>query len=110
MRIIQKTPNESGAYPPIQEVSLAAVPEGCALVPDELDTSVFYAYGGFVRLTVSEEDVVTAMEGDEEAYQAWEEAHPAWEEAHPEPEPREEPEYVTYADLAAAIREGVNAV
>ena len=105
MRIIQKTPNESGAYPPIQEVSLAAVPEGCALVPDELDTSVFYAYGGFVRLTVSEEDVVTAMEGDEEAYQAWEEAHP-----EPEPEPEPAPEYVTYAELAAAIREGVNAV
>ena len=28
----------------------------------------------------------------------------------PEPEPTPEPEYVTYAELAAAIREGVNAV
>lgn len=102
MKIIQKKPNESGAYPPIQEVSLAAVPEGCALVPDELDTSVFYACGGFVTLTI-DEDVVTAMEGDEEAYQAW-------KEAHPEPEPEPAPEYVTYAELAAAIREGVNAV
>ena len=102
MKIIRKIPNASGAYPPIQEVSLAAVPEGCALVPDELDTSVFYTCGGFVTLTI-DEDVVTAMEGDEEANQAW-------EAAHPEPEPEPAPEYVTYADLAAAIREGVNAV
>lgn len=28
----------------------------------------------------------------------------------PEPEPAPEPEYVTYSELAAAIREGVNAV
>lgn len=28
----------------------------------------------------------------------------------PEPEPEPEPEYVTYGELAAAIREGVNAV
>lgn len=28
----------------------------------------------------------------------------------PEPEPEPEPEYVTYSELAAAIREGVNAV
>lgn len=28
----------------------------------------------------------------------------------PEPEPEPEPEYVTYAELAKAIREGVNAV
>ena len=28
----------------------------------------------------------------------------------PEPEPEPDPEYVTYAELAAAIREGVNLV
>ena len=35
---------------------------------------------------------------------------PAEQSLPPEPEPGPEPEYVTYAELAKAIREGVNAV
>lgn len=48
----------------------------------------------------------------EEEIAAWEAEHPAPEVPEPEPEPAPEPsgDYVTYAELAQAIREGVNAV
>lgn len=48
----------------------------------------------------------------EEEIADWEAEHPAPEVPEPEPEPAPEPsgDYVTYAELAQAIREGVNAV
>lgn len=33
-----------------------------------------------------------------------------WEATHQEPEPPEEPEYITYEELASVIREGVNSI
>lgn len=75
MKFIQTAPNGSGAYPPIQEASLATVPEGCALVPEDLDTSPFYKYMGFVSLTIRD-GVVTALEPNEDAYAAWLAEHP----------------------------------
>ena len=47
---------------------------------------------------------VYTVEPNTEAWEAWKESLP------PEPEPEPEPEYVTYAELAKAIREGVNEV
>lgn len=88
MNILSKQPNPSGAYPAI--FTADALPPGCAIVPDELyDT--FYAYNGFVTLTV-EGDTVTAMEPNTEAWEAWK-ALP-----HPDPPPDE----MTLVQLALA--------
>lgn len=70
MKIIQKTPNSSGAYPPIQECSRRTVPDELYQWDDNLDESDFYKYGGFVTLAV-ENNVVTGYEVDFEAYAAY---------------------------------------
>lgn len=75
MKFIQTAPNGSGAYPPIQEASLETVPEGCALVPEDLDLSPFYTHMGFVSLTI-QDGVVTALKPDGDAYAAWLAEHP----------------------------------
>ena len=103
MKIIRKDPNPSGAYPPIQSVNYEEVPDGCALWPDELDDTEFYAYNGFVKPTI-EDNTVTEFAPNAEAWEAWKASLP------PEKEPEPKPEYVTYAELAAAIRKGVNSV
>lgn len=59
MKIIPLAANPSGAYPPIQTGNYAAVPEGMAVWPDTLPTETFYAYNGFVTLTV--EPVATVV-------------------------------------------------
>ena len=74
MAIISITANFSGAYPPIQSWPTATPPEGYAVWPDELDTKDFYAYNGFVTLTVenvSGSDTVTKYEPNVEAWEAW---------------------------------------
>ena len=75
MRFIQAAPNESGAYPPIQEVSFSTLPEGCVLVPEDLDTSLFYQKAGFVVLTI-QDNTVTGMAANEAAYARWQAEHP----------------------------------
>ena len=77
MKLIPIKPNPSGAYPPIQEVSFEAPPDGTAVWPDDLPTDIFVGQSGFVRLTVEDVDgvpTVTGCEPDEEARTAWEAA------------------------------------
>ena len=76
---------------------------------------VMRPYAGAVGLITPRWDMdaaawVEAASAEEIA--AWEAEHPAPELPEPEPEPAPEPseDYVTYAELAQAIREGVNAV
>lgn len=82
MFIILKTPNETGAHSNIQTWNKDTPPSGYAVVPEDFDTSIFYEYKGFVTLTV-ENDVVTAMVGNEDALKEWEET--AKEMPAPEP-------------------------
>ncbi len=83
MKLIQKEPNPSGAYPPIQITEPAAVPAGMAVIPEDLDDAVFYENNGFVTLTL-EGDAVAAMAANTEARAAWFASLPA---AEPEAEP-----------------------
>ena len=106
MKYIQPNPNSSGAYPSPQSNPF----EGAIPLTDEQAATVLQ-YNGFVTITSSEEPVVDdftrtvyTVEPDTEAWEEWKASLP------PEPEPEPAPEYVTYGELAAAIREGVNAV
>lgn len=95
-----------GAYgPPQRNPFPGAIP-----LTDE-QAQMVVDYNGFVIITSREETIVddftrTVYEvtPNLEAWEAWKENQP------PEPEPEPEPEYVTYSELAAAIREGVNSV
>lgn len=95
MNIIKLEPNSNQSYPPIQtwEVSYGAIPNGYALVQSKIDTSAMQDYCGFVNLTI-ENNVVTAITGNEEAYQAYLASLP-----EPEPETLDE---VTKLKLAIA--------
>lgn len=106
MKIINMTPNESGAYPPIQTGTFSRCPEGCAVVPDDMDTSAYYECGGFVDITATD-GIVTAMTGRPDAWAAWKAEHP---EPKPEPEPTPDDTTVTWDALAAAYAEGVNSI
>lgn len=82
------------------------IPENCAVWPDELDTTEYYAYNGFVILNIEEVDginTVISYTPDVEAWEEWKKNNPD----EPEPEPVED---VTWDALAAAITEGVNEV
>ena len=65
--------------------------EGWITVPEELEAAA-WACRGYCTLTI-EDGVLTGLTPTD-----------------PPPDPETEPEYVTYAELAAAIHEGVNAV
>lgn len=108
MKYIRSTPNPSGAYPAPQSNPFP----GAIPLTDEQAVTVLQ-YNGFVTITSSEETIVDdftrtvyTVEPDLEAWEAWK----AEEAEKPEPEPEPTPEYVTYGELAAAIREGVNSV
>lgn len=81
MNIIQINANENGGRPPLQSWH-GEPPAGYALVPDALDTSVFYDFMGFVRLEL-DGGTVTAMTGNQEALDAYKASLP--EPAAPEP-------------------------
>lgn len=100
MKIITAAPNPSGAYPPIQSVGFPSVPEGTALWPEELDTGDFYAYNGFVTLTIEAVggvDTVTAVAPNVEAWEAWKASLP--------PDPGPEPEQPTVEERVATLEE-----
>lgn len=81
MNIIQKQPNESGAYPPIDKRDNITAP------PDthyEVADGVALSYGGFGTLTIVD-NIVTAFTPDEAAWTAWQTAHPT-----PAPQPTAE--------------------
>ena len=75
------------------------MPEGYAVWPDTLGTEEFEQHNGFVILSILR-GRVAGYEVNQEAWEAWEPA--------PEPEPSSGD--AIYDELAAAIREGVNAV
>lgn len=81
MNIIQINANENGGRPPMQSLH-GAPPAGYALVPDTLDTSVFYDFMGFVTLEL-DGSTVTAMTGNQEALDAYKSSLP--EPVDPEP-------------------------
>lgn len=104
MKIIQRSANPSGAYPPIQTGSWEKPPQGTALWPEGLERETFQRYNGFVILTIQQADgtdTVTACAPNIEAWEEWRASLPE------EPEPEEE---VTTAEMAAAIQEGVSEV
>ena len=70
MQILQKAPLENGGYSVIQTWPGDVPPEGYVIVPDTLDTSVFYEFLGFVDLTI-EGDTATAMTGNQTALDAY---------------------------------------
>ena len=86
MNTIFKEPYENGCYSNMQtwEVS-APIPETHALWPDALDTADFYAYNGFVVLTIETIDGVDTVTAYEPNVEAWE----AWKVSLPDPEPPE---------------------
>ena len=74
---------------------------------------VMRPYAGAVGLVRAKLDADTAQwveDASMEEIAAWEKEHPAPEEPEPEPEPEPSGDYVTYGELAKAIREVVNAV
>ena len=70
MQILEKEPLENGGYSVIQTWPGDVPPEGYVIVPDTLDTSVFYDFMGFVTLEL-DGDIVTAMIGNQEAFDAY---------------------------------------
>ena len=93
MLIIEITALENGAHRN-QTGTFRTIPEGWAVVPNGMEITDTFP---FVDIEV-EDGVVTSM------------AAGTVPEPEPEPEPEPGPEYVTYEELAAAIREGVNRV
>lgn len=71
MYIIKRNAYENGIRPPLQTWSKPTPPEGYAFCPEEF-FGVFYSTtpAGFVNITV-ENDVVTAMEVNQEALDAY---------------------------------------
>ena len=70
MHILSRKLSENGGYSVIQTWPGDVPPEGYVIVPDTLDTSVFYEFLGFVDLTI-EGDTVTAMTGNQTALDAY---------------------------------------
>lgn len=93
------------AYPPIQSWDNLAIPDGYAVWPDELDPADYYAYNGFVTLTVEQVDGVDTVTKYEPNVEAWE----AWKATLP-PDPPGPAGDPTYDEMAAAIKEGVDGV
>lgn len=86
MNIIQINTNENGGRPPMQSWN-GAPPAGYALVPDTLDTSVFFDFMGFVTMEL-DGSTVTAMTGNQEALDAYKASLPEPVEPPPTTEER----------------------
>lgn len=103
MKYIQPVQNPSGAYSAPQSNRF---PGAIPLTDDQVQ--VLVQYNGFVTITQEPDPEVegsaVTVTPNTEAWEEWKASLP------PEPEPEPDPEYVTYAELAAAIREGVNLV
>lgn len=103
MYIIPQSPSASGAFPPLQHWGGLTPPAGFDVWPEELDTADFYAYNGFVVLTVVR-GTVASYQPNTEAWESWQASRP------PEPEPGPAGDTPTYADMASAIKKGANSV
>lgn len=105
MKIINTT--ATAPYPPLIDWGKPTPPDGWALFPDQFYSTFYPAdklAAGFVDITV-ENGTVTDCIWNEEAYQAYIASLP-----DPEPETPSDTDPVTWAAMAAAIREGVNEV
>ena len=89
MNIIQKQPNPSGAYPPIQSWSGATPPDGYY----KITANINEFYNGFITPTV-EGGVVTSFVCNTSAWEAW-------EASLPEPIPQVDPP--SQADMAEML-------
>jgi hypothetical protein len=103
MYLIKLQADNNNSRPPLLEWHTTDIPEGYAICPNKF-YDVFYmteVASGFVNITV-ENNIVTSMEVNQEALDAY-------IASLPEPE---EPvaELDMYDELAAAIREGVNEI
>ena len=95
MKLIEIAQLNNGAHRNQTPEGNILVPSGWAVIPDDMETPNF----PFGDIEVEEIGGVTTVT--------------SWmpgEIPEPVPEPDPPPEYVTYEDLAVAIREGVNAV
>lgn len=109
-KIMLLSQGKNGAYPAIQDWPWEELPNKYARWPDSLDTADYYAYNGFVILTVEQVDgvdTVTKYEPNVEAWEAWKASLPPDPPEPAEPEPSGDP---TYDEMAAAIKEGVDGV
>ena len=79
---IRPTPNAGGAYPSPQ----SSAAHGLVQFPDAF-LDAFLAYNGFVALTI-ENNAVTAIEPNTEAWEAWKAEQP--EPLEPDPTPQED--------------------
>ena len=84
MNIIQKQPNTSGAYPPIQSWSGETIPDTVFETYYEVADGVKLSCGGFGTLTV-DDNIVTAFTPDETAWTLWQ-----TENSPPTPQPTTE--------------------
>lgn len=73
MLIIPQSPSQNGSYPPIQQWPGLTPPDGYDVWPEELDTADFYAYNGFVILTVVR-GVVSSYQPNTKAWESWQAA------------------------------------
>ena len=62
MKIIRIIPEADGSLSPIQSWGPSFLPNDCAVWPDELDTTDYYAYNGFVILTVEVDQMMFARQ------------------------------------------------
>jgi len=105
MHIIKIEPYENGAHDNQNVNGVIPLPKGYAIIPEDVDIPHTYP---FVFIDV-ENDVVTSMTANQEAYEKALEAYEKALEEHPEPvEP--ETDDVTWDSMAEAITEGVNEV
>ena len=118
MYIIQIEPYEGGARSPLQTWDGPNLPDGYAFCPDEF-FDVFYSTNpaGFVNITVETvevsegmtAEVVTAMEVNWGAYNAYIAEHPV--EPEPEPDPvAPTDDSAVWDALDKAYQEGVDSV
>ena len=105
MNIIRKELNEIGACSNVQTWSKPVPPEGCAIVPDTLDMTEFYAYNGFVTLII-EDDTVTAYTPNVEAWEAWKASLPEPTEEEPSQIDRIEAQVTYTAMMTDTLLEG----
>ena len=70
MNIIKLEPSATGYRPPIQSWNGYGIPDGYIEVPEGVNTSAMQTHMGFVDLTI-EDGVLTAIVGNDEAYQAY---------------------------------------
>ena len=81
MNIININPTTSECTYSIQSWNKSEPPNGYAIVPDEIDLTDFYAYNGFVTLTI-ENNILTSYIPNVEAWEYW-------RASLPEPEPEQ---------------------